>query len=337
MTGAPAPKKQLAGQPRWLVWGAVLSLAAMFSFSIWTATLWHRAPAPGAPIIEVTIPAGSSLRLAAERLEQAGVIPSAEMFELLARTIADDQRDIQYGTYAFRQDEGWGAILERLRRGDTIRLKIAIPEGMPSVMVAERLNAAPRLTGTVAPPPEGSVLPATYEARVGEDRVAVLQRMQTAMTGELARQWAQRSDHAAVTTPEQALVLASIVEKETAAPSERRRIAGLYSNRLKKGMRLEADPTVIYPVTRGKPLGRRILRSELQAENDYNTYRMAGLPKQPIANPGGASLAAAVNPEVHDYYYMVANGDGGHAFARTYAEHQANVAKWRGIRQQRGI
>ena len=337
MSGAPAPKKQLAGQPRWMVWGAISALAAMFTMSLWTATMWRRAPEPGAAITEVTIPAGASLRGAAERLEQAGVIPSAELFEVLARTFGADRRDVQVGTYAFKEGEGWGAVLERLRRGDTVVQKVAIPEGMPAVLVAERLNATPRLTGQVTPPPEGSVLPATYEARVGEDRAKVLLRMQAAMHAELDRLWAARSDHTVARTPQEALALAAIVEKETADPSERRRIAGLYSNRLKKGMRLEADPTVIYPVTRGKPLGRRILRSELQADNGYNTYRINGLPVGPITNPGKASIMAVLDPEVHDYYYMVANGEGGHVFARSYDEHLANVARWRSIRQQRGI
>lgn len=328
---------RVAGQPRWIFWGAILGILAMLAASMWTATMWRRTPVPGGARTEVTIPAGSSIGQAAELLEKAGVIDSAELFEMLARTVAADERDIQYGTYAFREGEGWGSILERLRRGDTVIVKIPIPEGMSSAQVADRLNGVGRLKGEVAPPPEGSVLPATYEAKVGETRAAVLKRMQAAMDKELERQWAMRSEHAAVKTPQEAIILASIVEKETGDPSERRRIAGLYSNRLKKGMRLEADPTVIYPVTKGKPLGRRILRSELQAENAYNTYRMAGLPKGPIANPGHDSIAAAVDPEVHDYYYMVADGTGGHAFARTYEEHLANVEKWRQIRRERNI
>lgn len=335
--GPPSVKGQVAGQPRWVIWGAILGILALLTTSMWTATMWRRTPVPGGQRTEVTIPAGASLGKAAELLEKAGVIPSAELFELLGRTVAADRRDIQYGTYAFREGEGWGSILERLRRGDTVIVKIPIPEGMSSAQVADRLNAVGRLKGRVDPPREGSVLPATYEAKVGESREAVLARMQAAMDKELARQWALRSEHAAVKSPEEALILASIVEKETGDPSERRRIAGLYTNRLKQGMRLEADPTVIYPVTKGKPLGRRILRSELQAANDYNTYRMDGLPRGPIANPGHASIAAAVDPEVHAYLYMVADGTGGHAFARTYDEHLANVAKWRQIRRERGI
>ena len=327
---------RVAGQPRWVVWGAVLSLLAMLTLSLWTATMWRRAPLPGADRIEVEIPRGASIGQAADILEKAGVVDSSEAFELLARALGDS-REIQYGTYGFFEGEGWGSILERLKRGDTLIVRIPIPEGMPSIQVAERLNAVGRLKGRVEPPAEGTVLPATYEAKIGETRADVLKRMQQAMTEELDRQWERRSEHAAVKTKDEAVILAGIVEKETGDPSERRRIAGLYSNRLKQGMRLQADPTVIYPVTKGKPLQRRIRQSELRANNGYNTYVRDGLPQGPITNPGRESIAAVLDPEVHDYLYMVADGTGGHAFARTYEEHQANVANWRQIRRDRGI
>ncbi|WP_374386467.1 endolytic transglycosylase MltG [Sandaracinobacter sp.] len=327
---------RVAGQPRWVVWGAVLSLLAMLTLSLWTATMWRRAPLPGADRIEVEIPRGASIGQAADILEKAGVVDSSEAFELLARALGDS-REIQYGTYGFFEGEGWGSILERLKRGDTLIVRIPIPEGMPSIQVAERLNAVGRLKGRVEPPAEGTVLPATYEAKIGETRADVLKRMQQAMTEELDRQWERRSEHTAVKTKDEAVILAGIVEKETGDPSERRRIAGLYSNRLKQGMRLQADPTVIYPVTKGKPLQRRIRQSELRANNGYNTYVRDGLPQGPITNPGRESIAAVLDPEVHDYLYMVADGTGGHAFARTYEEHQANVANWRQIRRDRGI
>ena len=161
--------------------------------------------------------------------------------------------------------------------------------------------------------------------------------MQAAMTKELARLWAKRSPRAAVATPQEAVILASVVEKETGKPSERPMVAGVYSNRLKAHMPLQADPTVIYPITKGKPLGRRILESELRADNGYNTYARAGLPIGPIANPGRQSLAAVLNPAETQAIYFVADGTGGHVFANTLAEHNANVAKWREIRRERGI
>jgi UPF0755 protein len=161
--------------------------------------------------------------------------------------------------------------------------------------------------------------------------------MEAAMTRTLAELWPKRKvGTCPVSSPKEAVILASIVEKETGKPSERRAVAGVYCNRLKIGMKLDADPTVIYPVTKGKPLGRRILRSELNADTGYNTYRRPGLPLGPIANPGRASIAAVLDPEPHQYIFFVADGTGGHIFARTYPEHRANVEKWFAIRKARG-
>jgi UPF0755 protein len=207
---------------------------------------------------------------------------------------------------------------------------------MPSILVYERLMSIPHLKGIIPVPEEGSVLPDSYSYQRGETRAAVLKRMQEAMTRELDALWAKRQPHAAVDTKEEAIILASIVEKETAKPAERRMVAGVYTNRLKLGMPLQADPTVIYPVTKGKPLRRRILQSELDAENGYNTYSMAGLPEGPIANPGRRSIAAVLNPAKTEALYFVADGTGGHIFANTLAEHNANVAKWYAIRRERG-
>jgi UPF0755 protein len=160
--------------------------------------------------------------------------------------------------------------------------------------------------------------------------------MQAAMRTELARLWARRRPGIAVSTPEQAVILASIVEKETGKASERRLVAGVYSNRLRQNMPLQADPTVIYPVTQGRPLGRRILLSELRARNGYNTYVIRGLPEGPIANPGRASIAAVLDPQPTPHLYFVADGTGGHVFATTLAEHEANVERWRALRRSRG-
>jgi len=185
-------------------------------------------------------------------------------------------------------------------------------------------------------PPEGSVLPESYDFERGESRAVVLERMQAAMTETLAELWAKRAPGIAVNSPQEALILASIVEKETGKPSERRMVAGLYSNRVKKGMLLQADPTIIYPITRGKPLGRRIRQSEIAAVNGYNTYTMTGLPQGPITNPGRESIAAVLNPAKTGALYMVADGTGGHAFAEALAEHNANVEKWFALRRARG-
>ena len=170
----------------------------------------------------------------------------------------------------------------------------------------------------------------------GEARSAVVGRMQSAMTKALAQLWPGRSGDCPLASPDEAVILASIVEKETGKASERPMVAGVYCNRLRIGMKLDADPTVIYPVTKGKPLGRRILKSELHAQNGYNTYERAGLPEGPIANPGKASIEAVLHPAQTKALYFVADGTGGHVFAETLAEQNANVAKWYAIRRQRG-
>ncbi len=228
------------------------------------------------------------------------------------------------------------AILTHLQYGRPIQRLVTIPEGMPSVLVHERLMRLPYLTGTIEVPAEGSVLPDSYSYRRGESRAAVLRRMRQAMDRELARLWAERSATTAVVSPQAAIILASIVEKETGKPSERRMVAGVYTNRLRRGIPLQADPTVIYPVTRGRPLGRRILRSELNADNGYNTYARAGLPIGPIANPGRASIAAVLNPAPTNALFFVADGSGGHIFADTLAQHNSNVQRWYAIRRGRG-
>jgi UPF0755 protein len=207
---------------------------------------------------------------------------------------------------------------------------------MPSIIVQERLAAAKELTGPAPLAPEGSILPDSYSFQRGETRADVTKRMTAAMDKELAALWKARKPTTVVKTPREALILASIVEKETGKPSERRQVAGVYSNRLRIGMKLDADPTVIYPITKGKPLGRRIKRSELDAITGYNTYREVGLPAGPIANPGRASIAAVLDPAPTKALYFVADGTGGHVFADTLAEHNANVAKWFAIRRQRG-
>ncbi|WP_397603000.1 endolytic transglycosylase MltG, partial [Sphingorhabdus sp.] len=218
----------------------------------------------------------------------------------------------------------------------TVQRMVTIPEGMPSIMVYERLMANDQLTGRISIPAEGSVLPDSYAFDKNEPRAAVLKRMQDAMTKTMAELWPERSPNTMVKTPLEALTLASIVEKETALKSELRMVSGVYSNRLRIGMRLQADPTIIYPITKGKSLGRRIRKSEIRDVNNYNTYAMAGLPKGPIANPSRAAIAAVLNPQRTTALYFVADGKGGHIFADTLQEHNANVAKWFAIRRQRG-
>jgi len=280
------------------------------------------------------IPEGASMSRAAAIMEEAGAIEDSGAFLRNARLFGGDT-PIKPGEYEVQAGASNSDVLALLQAGRTRQRFVTVPEGMPSIMVYDRLMANPALTGNIEVPAEGSVLPDTYAYRKGESRAAVLQRMQEAMDRAFAEAWAERSAQAMVRNRTEALALASIIEKETSKAEERRRVAGVYTNRLRTGMRLQADPTIIYPITRGKPLGRAIRRSEIDAVNDYNTYSMAGLPIGPIANPGRESLRAALNPESHDLYYFVADGTGGHIFSRTLAEHNAAHARWREIRAAR--
>ena len=282
-----------------------------------------------------TIPAGASVASVADKLETEGLISSASGFVLQARIFGSDT-PIQAGEFLLTPDMSQGDILAAFQSGDVIRRFVTIPEGMPSILVWERLMAEELLTGDVAVPPEGSILPDTYAFERGQSRKALVEQMQAAMDTALAEEWGKRAPGIAVDTMRDALILASIVEKETGKSEERRMVAGLYSNRVRTGMKLQADPTIIYPLTKGKPLGRRIKQSEIAAVNGYNTYTRTGLPEGPITNPGRASIAAVMNPEKTAALFMVADGTGGHWFADTLAQHNANVAKWYAIRRERG-
>ena len=308
---------------------ALILIAGAAAFYSWNGA----GPAPKATA--VIVPEGGTLRTAARELEKSGAVASADRFYFLARLFGG-AGTIRAGEYQVPKHASARELLALLQSGKTLQRFVTIPEGMPSILVHEKLMATPLLIGTAPVPAEGSVLPDSYSYQRGESRAAVLKRMTAAMDKTVAQLWPGRKPTAAVQTPAEAINLAAIVEKETGVAAERRMVAGVYSNRLRIGMPLQADPTVIYPVTKGKPLGRRILRSELQADNGYNTYAKAGLPAGPIANPGRASIAAVLDPAPTKALYFVAKGDGGHIFADTLAEHNANVARWYAIRRARG-
>lgn len=296
---------------------------------------WFGGPDRPLATVDVAVKPGATLGDAAQALMDKGLVSDERRFRLLARVFGGT-KPVKAGVYRLARGDGWGHYLHKLQVADVVSFRITIPEGWPAVLVADRLRAETLLKGDVAVPAEGSVLPDTYDFQSGETRAAVLKRMQAAMTKALTDLWKTRKPAAVVKTPAEAVTLASIVEKETAKASERRMVAGVYGNRLRQGIKLGADPTVIYPLTKGRPLGRRIRASELRADNGYNTYVRVGLPAGPIANPGRASLAAVLDPEPTKYLYFVADGTGGHVFAATLAEHNANVAKWYAIRRARG-
>ncbi|MCV3271145.1 endolytic transglycosylase MltG [Roseobacter sinensis] len=234
------------------------------------------------------------------------------------------------------EDETPEVYTEKKAEADT-RFRVALAEGVTSWQVVESLKAMDVLEGTVAElPPEGSLAPDSYEIQPGDDRAEIVARMQAAQEERVAEAWSNRDENLPIETPEELLVLASIIEKETGVADERGQVASVFVNRLNRGMRLQTDPTVIYGVTEGKGvLGRGLRQSELRAATPWNTYVIEGLPPTPIANPGTASLEAAAQPLETNYVFFVADGTGGHAFAETLDEHNRNVARWREIEAER--
>jgi UPF0755 protein len=311
-----------------VVVGLVL-VAAILSFL-------YAGPGPSAPqgaATTVILPRGAGVTGVGKALKRAGVIRSQALFDIMAKLTAGAR--LKAGEYAIRSGESMAAIIDDLKAGRVVHHFITVPEGWTSQMAADAVNASPVLTGFAPTPPEGALLPETYEVRRGDNRAAVMDRMRTAEGALLDRLWAARKPGLPLNSPAEAVTLASIVEKETAIPAERPRIAAVFENRLKAGMRLESDPTVIYGVSKGAPLGRGLTVSELAAATPYNTYKIVGLPPTPIANPGKAALEAVLNPPDTNELYFVANGSGGHAFSSSYAEHQKNVARWRDIERSR--
>lgn len=229
------------------------------------------------------------------------------------------------------------AIYENRKGVAGTRFRIALAEGVTSWQIVESLKSMDILEGEVAElPPEGSLAPESYEVRPGDAREAVLSRMRAVQEERVAKAWAARAEDLPIETPEELLILASIIEKETGVAEERGQVASVFVNRLNRGMRLQTDPTVIYGVTRGQGvLGRGLRQSELRASTPWNTYVIEGLPPTPIANPGEASLLAAAQPLETPYIFFVADGTGGHAFAETLQEHNRNVAAWRRIEAER--
>jgi UPF0755 protein len=322
---------------------AVALLAASATFSVFLIGLlvlgWSvfYAPGPSARSGDqtvVTLPSGAGVSAIAQQLKQAGVIRSTDMFKA-AVTLTGADRRLRAGEYEVPSGASLRTVVSLLVSGRVVRHYVTVPEGWSSAQAVDILMKNPILTGEVEVPPEGSLWPDTYEVTRGESRAAVIRRMRLAHDRNLAELWAQRGPTTVVSTPEEAVILASIVEKETAVAAERPRVAAVFSNRLRIGMRLESDPTIVYGITQGRPLGRGLRRSEIDATTRWNTYRIDGLPPTPIANPGREAIRAVLNPPVTQDLFFVADGTGGHAFAPTYDQHRANVARWREIERRR--
>ena len=331
-----------AGAPRTGKATALLAASATFSLFLIVAIVaaWSvfYAPGPSAragDVTIVTLPSGSGVNAIAANLKAAGVIRSTDMFKAAA-TLTGADRKLRAGEYEVPTRASLRSVLVLLIEGRVVRHFVTLPEGWSSAQAVDILMNQPILTGEVGTiPDEGALWPETYEVTRGETRDSVIARMTRAQADNLARLWAARSPRTVVRTPEEAVILASIVEKETALAAERPRVAAVFSNRLRLGMRLESDPTIVYGITKGRPLGRGIRRSELDQATPWNTYQIAGLPPTPIANPGREAIAAVLAPPVSDELFFVADGTGGHVFARSFDEHLANVARWREIERRK--
>ncbi|MEQ1888827.1 MAG: endolytic transglycosylase MltG [Alphaproteobacteria bacterium] len=309
----------------WCVMWAALAAASLWH---WTET-WLDAPGPHRAEIITDLPRGASLGGIAAQLQRDGAIERPMLFRAAA-LLSGNGRRLKAGEYAIPASASMRAILEQVSAGNILQHRIAIAEGLNIPEIYALLASTEPLSGSLpAPPPEGSLLPETYNFPRGESRGALIARMQAAHRSLLEKIWAERGGHIPLTNPADAVTLASIVEKETAIAAERPLIAGVFYNRLRIGMALQSDPTVVYARDKGVPNDTPISRKDLAIESPFNTYRQPGLPPHPIANPGRAALLAVLHPASTDALYFAADGSGGHAFAASLIEHTKNVSKLR--------
>jgi UPF0755 protein len=342
--GAPPPnaQKRGAGFMRFLSGLLTLALFLMLAAGAFAALLYHQYEQPGPLAVArvVAIPKGEGRIEIASRLEKEGAISSRWAFianYLLRNALGSKPLELKAGDYEIKKNASMAEIMELLSAGRGVLSKITIPEGLTSLQIVERLRQENELTGDVTDiPPEGSLLPDTYRFSKGMDRRELLDRMQGEMQRFLAAAWERRQPSLPIATPEEAIIFASIVEKETGRADERGRVAAVFMNRMRKGMRLQSDPTVIYGIVGGQgSLGRSITRADLDAKTSHNTYQIPGLPPTPICNPGRSAIEASLNPPSTTDLYFVADGTGGHTFSDTLKEHNAAVTTWRKVEKER--
>lgn len=314
---------------------AALSFAFFAALFIWALAERYSRTGPSTADIQLVIPRGAGAEDIARLLVERGVLASPWAFLAGSRWDGTLPR-FKAGEYLFAAGVSARAAGELLASGRTVQRRITFAEGLMSAQIVELLRAAEGFDGTLdTVPPEGSLLPETYFYSWGEPRGRTLERAQRAMRETVAELWEKRAPDLPLATPAEAVVLASIVERETAHADERGRVAAVFVNRLRRKMRLQADPTVAYGLSPGVPLGRPLSRADLDTRHAWNTYAIEGLPPTPIANPGRAALAAVLNPPADDALYFVADGEGRHVFARTLPEHNRNVARLREIERAR--
>lgn len=313
---------------------ALASLCAAGGAWLWLQDRIH-AEGPLAQERILVIESGSGLNRIATRLADAGVIRSDLLFRIHAR-LSGVSSQLKAGEYAFAGGISTADALAKIVAHDVVTRFLTIPEGLTTYQIVGLINEAEGLGGETPTAFEnGTLLPETYAFSLGDTRADLVRRMSQAMDTTLEDLWDLRAPSLPLDTPEEAVILASIVEKETAVAAERTRVAAVFINRLRRDMRLQSDPTVAFGVDPRGPLGRPLRRSDLDTPTPFNTYVIRGLPPAPICHPGRAALEAVLNPIESDELYFVADGTGGHAFARTLAEHNRNVARWRRIERER--
>ncbi|MBO5442256.1 MAG: endolytic transglycosylase MltG [Alphaproteobacteria bacterium] len=311
----------------------ILLLAIVSAISYYQIKEWVFEQGPLLDVVNVVIPKGASSALVAENLSEAGVISHPLIFRIYARVVGLDKQ-LKAGEYQFLPGVAIIDTLEKIANGEVYYHKITIPEGLTSGQIMYMISSYPGLSGEIdLDIKEGELLPETYSFELGATRNSILLQAKTAMKKAKEEIWQLRNEKLPIKNEEEMLVLASIIEKETGIPGERRLVSSVFINRLKKGMRLQTDPTVIYALTEGESdFGRKLSRTDLQVDSPYNTYKNYGLPPGPICNPGKEALLAAIQPEQTNFLYFVANGKGGHNFAASLNEHNTNVQNYRKLK-----
>ncbi len=285
-------------------------------------------------VVNVFVPKGAGVSQVADILSDGGVVSHPLLFKLVARFAGLDKH-LKAGEYQFEPGVSMWDAMQKIANGEVFYRRITLPEGLTTGQYLYLIASNPDFSGEITEEvKEGEMLPETYSFEYGSSRNALIIQAKTAMKKVKEQAWENRAEHLQIKTPEQMMVLASIIEKETSKPEERGLVSSVFMNRLKKGMRLQTDPTVIYALTEGEfELKRALTKADLNVDSPYNTYRVYGLPPKPICNPGKDAIEAAVHPENSNFLYFVADGTGGHSFAASLNEHNDNVAKWKRIRK----
>lgn len=338
---AREPSRFVSGFVRFFSGLLTVSLVGMLTLSGIGLAVYHQYEAPGpldAPRM-IVVPKGEGRREIAERLEREGIITNRWTFIgglLVQSMLGKKVQDLKAGEFEIDAHASMREVTETIASGKSVMYKVTVPEGLTSKQIVERLKGEENLTGEISVlPREGSLLPDTYQFSKGTSRQEIIETMQGAMQRMIAKHWDARSAELPLRTVEEAITFASIVEKETGQADERERVAAVFYNRLKKGMRLQSDPTIIYGINAGAgPLGRGITKADIETKTAYNTYQINGLPPGPIANPGKAALEATFKPAKTNDLYFVADGTGGHAFSETLKDHNSAVQKWRQVEKK---